>query len=79
MDLLLLLNMQKTKMEEEQQHFKPVEHFGGQEGFKKRIYYDNIKNNFCKEKNIPLLRIKYNENIIEKLKNFLKENNFNAC
>lgn len=33
--------------------------------------HDKIKNNFCKENNIKLLRIKYNENIIEKLNNNL--------
>jgi len=28
---------------------------------------DNIKNEFCENNNIPLHRIKYNDNIIEKL------------
>lgn len=41
------------------QHFKPVKFFGGEKRFildKKR---DNIKNNYCKENNINLLRIPY--------------------
>lgn len=34
--------------------------------------HDNIKNKFCKENKIKLIRIKYNDNIIEKLKNIKK-------
>lgn len=41
------------------QHFDPVEFFGGEEKFKKRIHNDNIKTNYCKDNNIPLLRIPY--------------------
>lgn len=42
-----------------QQHFKPVERFGGEEGFKLTKLRDGIKNNYCKDNNINLLRIKY--------------------
>jgi len=52
-----------------EQHFKPNIRFGGEIEFIKRVNNDNIKTNFCKNNNIKLLRIKYNENIIEKLKN----------
>jgi len=41
------------------QHFKPVKYFGGEENFiisKKR---DEIKNKYCVDNNIPLLRIPY--------------------
>jgi len=31
---------------------------------------DKIKNNYCKENNIQLIRIKYNENIKDKLEKF---------
>lgn len=41
------------------QHFEPVEIFGGEEGFKETKIRDNIKNEFCKDKKIPLLRIPY--------------------
>jgi len=33
--------------------------------------HDKIKNNYCNENNINLLRIKYNENILEKLSNYI--------
>lgn len=41
------------------QHFENVKHFGGQERFKDTKHHDNIKNNFCKQNNIPILRIPY--------------------
>lgn len=41
------------------QHFEPVMEFGGREGHEKTVATDNIKNNFCKNNNIKLLRIPY--------------------
>lgn len=43
------------------QHFKTVPHWGGEEEFITRQYHDLIKNNYCKEHNIPLVRIPYTE------------------
>lgn len=57
------------------QHFEIVEFFGGEKGYLERVENDKIKNNFCKENNIPLLRIKYNENVKDKLTNWLEEMN----
>lgn len=53
------------------QHFEPIEYFGGQSNFDKSIHNDNIKNKYCEDKGIKLLRIKYNENIEEKILSFL--------
>jgi len=53
------------------QHFKPMDIWGGVNEFKKRQLRDNIKNDFCIKNNINLIRIKYDENIYDKLK-FLK-------
>ena len=39
------------------QHFKPIEQFGGQEAFEELKQRDKIKNNYCREHNINLLRI----------------------
>ena len=39
---------------------------------KENYSIDEIKNLYCKEHNISLIRIKYNENIYNKLKNKLK-------
>ena len=52
------------------QHFKPVEFFGGETRFKYQKKIDQIKTDFCKNNDINLVRIRYSENIEEKL-NFL--------
>jgi len=44
-----------------EQHFKPVEYFGGEEAFKRIQKTDKIKTDFAKIKNIPLIRIKYKD------------------
>lgn len=50
-----------------EQHFKPKKRFGGENGYNLTIYRDNIKNEFCKNNKIKLMRIKFNEKIINKL------------
>lgn len=40
-------------------HFKAVEHFGGEKSLNNTIYLDSLKNKYCFEKNIKLLRISY--------------------
>jgi very-short-patch-repair endonuclease len=42
-----------------EQHFKPIEFLGGEEGLKQRQQNDKIKTNFCRSNNIKLLRIPY--------------------
>lgn len=44
------------------QHFEPVEYFGGEQGFITQQEYDQIKNQYCKEHNIELIRIPYTLN-----------------
>jgi hypothetical protein len=51
-------------------HFKPVKYFGGLERFKYTKKNDLIKNNFCIENNIRLIRIPYFK--IKKIDNILK-------
>ena len=41
------------------QHFKAIDYFGGKESFKIRKFHDNIKNKFCRDNNIAILRIPY--------------------
>ena len=50
-----------------EQHYKPINYFGGKKEFKNIQIRDQIKNKYCKNNNIKLLRIKYNENILDKL------------
>lgn len=54
-----------------EQHFRPVDFFGGEAGFKQRKLHDAIKTEYCKNNNIRLLRIPYFKNIEEELENFL--------
>lgn len=42
-----------------EQHYRPIEWFGGEENFKVTQIRDNIKNEYCKSHNIPLLRLPY--------------------
>ena len=53
------------------QHFMPIDYFGGQQGFESTQRRDAIKTNYCTTNNIPLLRIRYDEDISSALDNFL--------
>lgn len=54
-----------------EQHFKPVEKFGGIDFFIKTKISDTVKNEYCKSNNIELIRISYKEyNKIEDIVNF---------
>ena len=52
-----------------EQHFKSVKIFGGEESLKATQYRDSIKDEYCKDNNIPFLRFNYkqSENDIEDL------------
>ena len=47
------------------QHYENVKHFGGKEAFKQRKINDAIKTKYCIDNNIKLIRIRYDDNIIE--------------
>ena len=51
-----------------EQHFQIIEKWGGEEGLKIRKERDEIKNNFCKNNNIKLIRIRYDQDIKKELK-----------
>jgi len=55
-----------------EQHYRPLNFFGGNKRFEEQKLKDNLKNKYCKDNNIKMIRIKYNENIIDKL-NFLQK------
>ena len=50
-----------------EQHFKSMKFFGGEKSFEKNKIRDLIKNEYCKNNNIKLIRIKFNENIDDEL------------
>lgn len=54
-----------------QQHFKPVDLFGGKEHYELQKKHDEMKDNYCNKKGINLIRIKYNESIKDTLDYYL--------
>ena len=57
------------------QHYMPIQCWGGIDGYEKTAARDKIKNEYCFDNNIPLLRLKYDltdQEIIEKIANILK-------
>jgi hypothetical protein len=58
-----------------EQHFKANEFFGGEKEFKELQKKDKIKNDYCLNNNIKLIRIKYNENIEDILNKEIKNMN----
>jgi Zn finger protein HypA/HybF involved in hydrogenase expression len=46
-----------------EQHYKPLNNFGGEKSFNKLKKRDGIKNSYCISNNIKLLIIKYDENL----------------
>ena len=41
------------------QHYEPVDYFGGYKGFENIVKHDKIKDEYCKNNNIDILRIPY--------------------
>lgn len=61
-----------------EQHYMPINSFGGIDSFNIIKKHDIIKNSYCKKKNIVLLRIKYDDSeevITNKLINLFNVNN----
>lgn len=54
------------------QHFEPRDYFGGQSAFEEIVKHDSIKTNYCLLNNIQLIRIRYDEDIVEVLNQYLK-------
>ena len=48
-----------------EQHFKPVEIFGGEKSLKATQYRDSVKDKYCKENNIPFCRFSYAQSELE--------------
>jgi len=54
-------------------HFEPINTWKGEIGLMDIKLKDEIKNKYCQDNNINLIRIKYDENIKEKLNNLIKK------
>lgn len=55
-----------------QQHFKPVDFFGGEAHFERQVIHDLIKEDFCEREGIRLVQIAYYENIEARLNEILQ-------
>ena len=58
-----------------QQHFYPIDGWGGKKGYFENIKRDNIKNEYCEKHNIKLLRLPYtlsNDEIKQEIYNVLE-------
>lgn len=53
------------------QHYESIDYFGGQENLEYTQRHDKIKSDYCKQNNIRLLCIRYDEDINDALTNFL--------
>lgn len=54
-----------------EQHYMPVEHFGGKLKFENyQVPRDNYVKDYCKENNIKLIEIRYDDDIIKVLNNY---------
>ena len=53
-----------------EQHYKPIDWFGGEKRLNYVNKHDRIKTEYCNNNNIQLLRIAYNDNIPNKLSSF---------
>lgn len=56
------------------QHFKPIEFWGGHNGFVRTQINDSIKTQYCIDNKINLLRIRYDEDHVSVLKEYFKSN-----
>lgn len=54
------------------QHYEPNDYFGGKVAFEKQLIRDNIKRKYCKNNNINLIIIRYDECVNEKLTQHLR-------
>lgn len=56
-----------------EQHYIPIDYFGGQEYFDQLIENDNKKKNYCRIHNIPLLCIRNKNLNLDEIQNYIKE------
>ena len=54
-----------------EQHYKPVEEFGGEAGFRRQKANDELKRAYAKDHNLSLIEISYKDKTYEKIKDIL--------
>lgn len=56
-----------------EQHYKPVEEFGGDNKYQEQLKNDELKKKYAKEHNIKLIEIPYTSKKVEQIEKILKE------
>lgn len=56
-----------------EQHYMPVDYFGGQLHYDEQVKRDQALSDYCKENNIKLFIIKYDENKLERIQAIINE------
>ena len=62
-----------------EQHYVPIEHFGGEIGFENTLLRDNLKRKKCKENNCSLFEVKYDyseedyQELVKNIQNIVNE------
>ena len=73
-DFGILVNGRELLIEYDgEQHEQPVEFFGGASKLEKIERYDQIKDQYCRENKIPLLRIRQKTGIKSLLRDFIEQ------
>ena len=54
------------------QHYKPIDHFGGEDQFKKQQYHDKLKRDYAKDNGYNLIEVPYTEDTEERVTDYLK-------
>jgi len=73
-DFGILVNGRELLIEfDGEQHETPIDFFGGIDKFKEIALYDAVKNEYCKEKDIPLLRLNKHSSILKEITTFISQ------
>ena len=57
-----------------EQHYKPVDEFGGELEFEKQVKHDTLKREYAEAHGIPLIEISYKDKEYDKIKEILQKN-----
>lgn len=58
-----------------EQHYQPVDEFGGNNQYKNQIKNDTLKKEYVQEHDIPLIEISYKQKKYDKIVAILRKNN----
>ena len=57
-----------------EQHYKPVEEYGGESEFEKQLMHDALKREYARDHGIHLIKISYKDKKYDRIKEILQKN-----